>query len=400
MAKLEKEKVTLKKGKAFFNLTGIVTINDYTFKLNELSEKSGYKYSRLNLGVETQTGNVVYAEAMGGYFPAKANVCYVASKEDIANNYTIDWEDREDPKVLETIHPSKFVKVGIEKYTDKTSGEEKVFVKRFLSWYDAIAYVAEHIKDGMAITVGGNLKYSTYNEKIQVKKEITSIFLAKEGAEHKATFVQTILLDKDSLEKLDSETNEYPVSARVLDYVKMWGTKEVKTNVPYMVNFAIQAETEKMKPEQVKKFLTKFFKVKKGITEFAVEGNIIEGTPMGEVKEEDIPEDMQELIDLGLYTKEDILKKLVVKGDRVSKFIITKPYVQTIDNNGEKRIQFFHTEGKFTEEDLILDFMYQTDEENTVAKEEKTPALAKEPKVEEDDSDNWLNELGDDEEEK
>ena len=99
------ERTPLKKGKAFFNITGNVFLNDYTFKKDELSEKTGFKYSRLNLGIDTGEGNKVYAEAMGGYFPNKSeNVIYVASKEDLTNSYTIDWEDRFDEKVLETIH--------------------------------------------------------------------------------------------------------------------------------------------------------------------------------------------------------------------------------------------------------------------------------------------------------
>lgn len=383
------EKVALSKGKAFFNLTGTAKVNDYTFKLNEVSEKTGYKYSRLNLGVETSAGNVVYTELMGGFFPSKENVIYVASKEDIKNSYTIDWADRNDAKVLETIHASKFIRVGIEKMVDPDNKDkEKTFVKRFLSAYDAIAYISEHITEGMTISVRGTLKYATYNDKVQIKKEITSIFLAKEDEPFKANFVQTILLDKDSVEKLDPETQEFPISARVVDYVKMWGTKEVKTNVPYYMNYTIKQENSTMSADQVKKFLTKYFKVKKGITEFAVEGDIIEGTQMGEVTEDDIPDDMQELIDLGLYTKEEILGKMVVRGDKVSKFVITKPYVQQIDNNGEKRIQIFFSEAKYTDADLVFDFMYETDAETEV---EKPKA---DTKSSEDDSDAWLKELG------
>jgi len=382
------EKTPLKKGKAFFNIVGNAKITDFTFKKDTVSEKTGYKYSRLNLGIETKAGNVVYTEAMGGFHtsPEKDNVLYVASKEDLTNTYTIDWEDREDEKVLETIHPMKFIKIGIEKY--KKDGEEKVFTRSFLSWYDAIDYLSEHIEDGMKIAVSGQLKYSKYNDKIQVKKEIQSIYLTKEENPNRATFTQTILIDKDSVEKLDKETGEYPVFTRVLDYTKMWGEKEVKTTVPFPLYFYVKAENDKMSEEQVQKFLKMFFKVKKGITELTVEGDIIEGTEMGEVTEDDIPDDMQELIDLGLYTKEDILKKLVVKGERVSKLVITKPYLKVEEKDGAKTTSFLKIDERYTDEDLFLDFMNEDAED---AEEEKAEAVVESS----DDDDDWLKKLDD-----
>lgn len=360
MAK-QTEKAELKKGKAFFNLTGNVKITDYTYKLNEISERTGYKYSRLNLGIETSAGNIVYCEAMGGFYPNKKNVCYVSSKEDIKNKYTIDWEDRFDDVVLETIHNTNFIKIGVEQY-DK-DGQTRTFTKRFLNWFDGITYLKEHIENGTKVNVSGSLKYSIYNDKIQIKKEITSIYLANENAENKATFVQTILLDNDSVGKLDKETGEYPISARVIDYTKMYGDKEIKMNIPFAVNYSLK---EHDNPELTKKLLTRYFKVKRGtITELAVEGNIVEGTPTGEVTEDDLPDDMRELIELGLYTKEEILGKMVVKGDRVSKMVITKPYIQSINEGDDKKsIKTFFVQERYKEEDLILDFLYEDDEDD------------------------------------
>lgn len=375
----EKEQVKLQKGKAFFTLVGKAKVSDYTYKLHELSTKTGYKYSRLNLGVETRAGNVVYCEAMGGFSTVKDNTIFVSSKEDIKNTYEIDWEDRFDDTVLASINESKFIKIGLEEY--EKDGKKKTFTKRFLSWYDAIDYVNEHLTNDMVVNVSGVLKYSFYQDKIQMKKEIQSIYLSRaEEKDFKATFVQSILLDKSSVSKLDKDTNEYAITARVIDYVKEWNKKEVKTNIPYLVNYIMKNDN----PDVTKKFLEKFFKVKKGINELAVEGNIIEGTQVGEITEDDIPDDMKELIDLGLYTKEEILGKIVVKGDRVSKLVITKPYIQQKEKeDGTKSLQYFFIENRYSEDDLILDFMIEN-EEAPVDTEGATEA---------DSSDDWMKEL-------
>ena len=98
-----------------------------------------------------------------------------------------------------------------------------------------IAYVKENLTDGMIINVRGNLKYSIYNNVTQVKKEINSIVLSKDKDEnkYKAVFNQTMLLTKDSVGKVNKDTGILPVHAKVLDYVKEYNGKEVRTNIPY-----------------------------------------------------------------------------------------------------------------------------------------------------------------------
>jgi hypothetical protein len=371
------EKKILKRGKAYFNVTGEVKISDFTFKIDELSE-SGWKYNALNLGIDCGNGNVVYADMMGGFSTKRENSIYVSSKEDITNSYTIDWEDRFNEHILETIHPSKFIKIGIEK-----DAKGNAFTKKFLSEYDAIAYLKEYLKDGMVVNINGNLKHSIYNGKTQVKKEIKSIFLSKaEPENYKATFVQSILINQDSLGKLDKETATYPLTARVVDYTKMWEDKEVKTNVPMIFNCEI--EVNKSKPEVTKKMIDKFFKVNKDVTEIIVEGKIVEGQQTVQVTVDDIPEDIKELIELGIYSEEEILNKMAVGGDRVKKFIITKPYVQMTGQDENKTPQIFVEKEKYKNEDLILDFMIASDIEENTEKEN------------EDDDMGWLTELDDD----
>ena len=384
--------VALQKGKAFFTLVGKPRITDLTFKIDEVSA-SGYTYSRFNLGVETAPGNIVYGDCMGGYNPTSGTVIYVCAKDDFKDKFEIDWDDRFNEKILANVNDFKFVKVGLETYDD--NGTSKTLYKRFLSWYDAIPYIKEHLSPDSVVVVNGNLKYSIYNDKLQIKKDISSIYLSNktELKDMKATFVQSILIDKQSLYK-DKENNEYLLTGRVIDYLKKLGSKEIKKNVPYVMNYIIEgADTEK-----TSKMLSKFFKVKKGITEIAVEGNIIEGTNVKEVTEDDISDEMKELIEIGLYDKDEIIGKLAVRGERISKLIITRPYIlKTIKDDGSANIQVFITPEKYIHEDLDFDFEDTEAEDETESTEDKTETTETntEAKTEEKkaNDDSWLNDL-------
>lgn len=379
----KKRENLLKKGRAMFNLVGEARISDYTYKIDEVSQ-SGWQYNSLNLGIDCGNGNVVYANMMGGFSTVRDTVLYVNSKEDFMDRYEIDFDDRFIDSILEGIHQINFIRVGIEK---DTSG--KTFTKRFLSEYDAIAYIKEHLEEGMVINVKGDLKYSIYNENIQIKKEIKSIFLSKaEPENYKATFVQSILIGEDAVGKLDKEKGTFPVNAYVVDYTKMYGDKEVKTNIPFYREFELEINNEK--PNTTKAFIEKFFKVKKDeINEVIVEGNIVEGQQLKEISPDDIPEDIKELIELGIYKEEEILGKMTVVGDRVRRYIITKPYVQMKGETEEDRKPVIFVEkGKFKPSDLVFDFMYEDDEGEDIDSYREDTA-----EEIEDDLD-WLNALG------
>ena len=381
--------VTLQRGKAFFTLIGKARITDLTYKIDEVSA-SGYTYSRFNLGVETAPANIIYCESMGGFHPITGTTIYASSKDDFKDIIEIDWDDRNDETILANINDFKFIKVGLETY--EKDGVVKTITRKFLSWYDAIPYIQQHLCSDTVVNVNGNLKYSIYNDKVQVKKEITSIYLSKVTKEEffKATFVQSILIDKQSLTK-DKENNEYALTARVIDYLNKLGKRVVKQNVPYVVNYIIQdADAEK-----TTKMLSKYFKVKKGITEITVEGNIIEGNTMKAVTENDIDDEMKELIEIGLYDKEEIIGKLAVRGERVSQMIITRPYIlKTLKDDGSAHIQVFITPEKYKDEDLYFDFdntEEETEEEPAIDVKE-TKADSKKESVKSND-DSWLTDL-------
>ena len=214
------ERKALRKGKSSFNLIGKAKVTDKTFNLDN-SYDSGWTDNQMYLGVDCGNGNIVYGEMRGGFFPEDDNILRGFSKDDRDDSgkskmVEIAWEDRFDEDLLDTVADSAFITVGIEKDV-----KGKTVYKKFLSAYDAVEYLNDHLEDGMVVNVKGNLGYSEYEDNVSVKKEITSIALSKveDEKDYKATFSQTILLDSDSIGKKDAEKNTMGLNAYVVDYV-------------------------------------------------------------------------------------------------------------------------------------------------------------------------------------
>lgn len=394
MAKREQKVLEKKNWANTFMLIGEAKINDYTYKLDEKSEKSDWVYNSLNLGVYCgETCGTVYAELMGGYGAERDNVVYVHGKDDdgkddFDNKFTIDWDDRFDETILESVGDLCFLTVGLEK-----DNGGKVYYKKFLTPYDMIAYINENLEDGMVINVKGNLKYSTYNDNVQVKKEINSVVLSKvdDSSKYAARFTQTMLLTKDSVGKADKDTGVLPIYAKVLDYVKEYKGKEVKTNIPYDKTF--EYELDLSNPEMAKKVVDKVFKVQKGVTEVTFEGDLIEGGAVVTATEDDIPDDIKALIAIGVFTMEEALAKCTVSSGREKRMVIRKPLIKMVeDKEGNKTPTIQKFDKKYEEEDLILDFMLGTDDDEEEAEVETEVEDTDEETPANDDND-WLNNL-------
>lgn len=336
-------KTPLKKGKANFILIGEAKVNDYTFSMDNTYESSSWTDNKLNLGVDCGNGNTVYAEMSGGYFPNADSQIYVhgikedanGKTEDFENRFSVDWEDRFDNDILETVADSCFITVGITK-----DDKDKIVYKKFLSGYDAVYYLSKHLENGMVVCIKGNMAYETDGEHTYIKKKITSITLSKaEPKDYKATFTQTILLDEHSVGKeIDKEKNTLNISAYCVDYIgkpKINGKKiEVKKNFAIPVNFEYALDGDK---DIVAKQLKTYFKAKKNeVIELTVLGNIVEGATIVNVTLDDIPDDIKELIELNYYTEEEALKACAVgNSSREKRMIIVKPTI-AINGNDKK----------------------------------------------------------------
>lgn len=385
------EKKVIKKSDwiANFTLVGKPVINDYTFKMDEKSEKSKWIYNAMNLGVDcSDRHGTVYCEMMGGYSEENENRIYVNPKKedgstDFENQMVVDWNDRFNEEVLEDISDMSFLTVGLEK-----TNADKTYYKKFLSAYDAIAYIKEHLSEDMVINVRGNLKYSEYNGNVQVRKNITSIALSKaeDSSKYKATFTQTILLDKDSasLKNIDKDKGVMFVDARVLDYVKEVNGIEVKGQYPYkkQFEFAMDFSNE----VACKKIMDKLFKVKKGVSQATFEGDFVEGGAVVTATWDDLPDDIKDLVEMGVYEKEEALAKCTANGSRERRMVLKKPYIKLVGEEKTPVIQVFSE--RYTEDDLYLDYLYKNDDSN-----DDKPSFNTEEESDESSDLDWLSKL-------
>lgn len=353
-----KERKALKKGKAAFNLIGRVKVTDKTFNLDN-SYDSGWTDNSMYVGVDCGNGNTVYAEMRSGFFPDKDNVIRAYSKDEKddagkSKSVEIAWEDRLDESLYDSISDSSFLTVGVEKDV-----KDKTVYKKFLTAYDAVEYLNEHLEDGMIVNVKGTIGYSEYEGNVSTKKEITSIVLSKidNEADFKATFSQTILVDSKSIGKKNDDKGTMELAAYVVDYVgkpKIDGEKiEVKKNVTYPKTFEVAINEN---PEITAKMLQRFFKPKKGkITEITVAGNLVEGGSIVNITEDDIPDDIKELIEMGLYSEEEAEKKIAVgNGNRERRMIIVKPDITYVGTCDDRKPTVAFEDGKYDEDDLYF----------------------------------------------
>ena len=409
MASKQKEKTPLSKTNwtQQFTLVGKAIVNDYTFKLDEHSNKSDWIYNQLNLNVDCgEHSGKVSAEMMGGYGSERNNnVIYVHGKnednsDDFKNQYTIDWVDRFDESILEDIGSTCFINIGLEKDI-----HDKTVVKRFLTPYDAIAYVSENLEDGMVINVRGQLRYQLYNGNVQCRKEINSIFLSKaEPDAYRASFVQTMLLDKDSAGKstIDKDKKVMYVNAYILEKFKEFNGWDLTENgkikggifVPLRKTFEFDLNSKE--PTQTAKLIDKVFKVKKGVTQITFEGEFVETGAAVTATEDDLTDDVKDMIDCGFYTLEEALVKCSTNGARERKMMILKPQIRMVgdDDNKTSQVQIFPEQ--FAEEDLQLDCLVprETEDDDEVPFEEAMNAPEETNSEEADDLAALLNALG------
>lgn len=404
MAK-SKKVITKKDWISSFNLVGEAKLNDYTYKINEKSEKSSWIYNSLNLGVYCgEKYGTVYASMMGGYSEENVGVIFAHGKkedgsDDFEKQIQVAWEDRFNDDILESLGDMCFITVGLE-HTNKN----KVFYKKFLSEYDAIAYIQEHLEEGMVLNVRGNIRYSLYQEKVQMQKNINNIVLSKvdDAAKYRATFVQTVLLDKDSAslkkEQIDKDKGVLYVSTRILDYLKEFNGIEVKGQYPFQKEFEFEMDFSNEKI--CKMIIEKVFKVKKDVTQITFEGEFISGGAVVTATWDDVPDDIKDLVECGIYTKEEALQRCSTNGNREDRMILRKPHTRLMGDDKNKIPMIQKFEQRYTEDDLTLDYLVQeapADKFMNVPEGEELPfdEDKKENADSDDDADNmaWLNNL-------
>ena len=174
----------LHSGVSRFSAYGKVSISADTFPTDAVKAASGYTYKRVSFPVSVGDNNTIYVQMMGGYSPKKP-VIYARNTDN--DPIEVNWDLRTNENILENIADRSFVKVRLEKDADG-----KLIEKKFLSEFDAITYMADHLKDGQQVYIGGEVEYRHYNGQIQRSFNITTVGLDEnEDRKSSAQLTQT-----------------------------------------------------------------------------------------------------------------------------------------------------------------------------------------------------------------
>ena len=196
-----------------------------------------------------------------------------------------------------------------------------------------------------------------------MSKEIRSIALSNATEDKfKATFTQTIFVESDAIGKPDKETMTIPITGHIIDFVKELNgdkvTRKVKRkekegcNLPLVKVFDVEIAEEK---ENTMRFLKQFKTKSKKVTEITVEGIFTKGSlNTVEVGEEDIPDDIKELIELGVIDKDEVVGKMAFANGskKPERMIIKKPFISMVESNGNKIPKIAKEADKYNEDDL------------------------------------------------
>ena len=99
--------------------------------------------------------------------------------------------------------------------------------------------------------------------------------------------------------------------------------------------------------------------MKKGYTQITFEGDFIEGGAVVTATLDDIPQDIKDMIDCGIYTESEALVKCSSNGNRVQRMVLRKPLTRLVGEEKIAVLQIFPE--RYTEDDLIFDTSIEDD---------------------------------------
>ena len=325
----------IKTTNGYFDVVGEIIVDAKTFTLGQPGKNNqNWIQNIFNPKIEADNGKSMYMRLSSGYDAVKGKTIYARSKSE--TNLEVAFGDRMNENIVSLVDEKSFIRVGVSKelVKDESTGKEyKQWVyKNFLDTFDVVAFLQQimPLASKQKVRMTGAIRFSTYNGEVQRNYELQSIYLLNgnedEGKEMqpKLEFTQNVLLTKGCVvDELDKENGVATVNALVMIKEK----KEFKT-VP--LKLLMKPQDEKTR-ETYKKLIPKFFEVPEDkVRKINLECIFEVGYVAGNVSEEDLPQEAKELLDMGLYSMEEVMKMYAVR-QRVDNLLIRRPKMKIVD---------------------------------------------------------------------
>ena len=238
------------------------------------------------------------------------------------NKIDVEWDDRFDEKVVKEVanYKKTVVKIGDDR-------------KEFISPYDAVAYVADHIDElnGKRVTVTGQRSKNLYKNKLSDRFQISSIRTVDDDDEQPNRLVvnMDLFFNKDSFDTADWSTeHKLYINGYTSEYIP--DTKETKY-VPQQIIFdCSKVDWENEKHCKLVNFRLKILgcelddknkivvKLKgKNMFKIGIKATYVNGSEKAEFDESMLTDLQKEAIELGLNTLEDFRPSKSLYGERV-----------------------------------------------------------------------------------
>lgn len=319
----------------YFDVVGKFKVDGKTFTLSQPGKNNANWIQNIfNPKIEGDEGKSMYMKFSSGYDAVRGKTIYARSKSE--TNLEIAFADRNNENIVGLVDDRSFIRVGITKelVKDNETGKEykQWIFKKFLDTFDVVTFLqqAMPLDTEQKVRIQGVVKFTTYNGDVMRNYEIQSIYLLNNNEEEgkemtpKLEFTQNVLLTKDCITNdLDGESGIATINSLVMVKEK----KEFKT-IP--VKFLMKAHDDKQKATY-NKLINSFFTIPDGVVRrMTLECEFEVGYVAGNVREEDLPQEARELLDMGLYTMEEVMKMYAVKS-RVDNLIVKRPKMKVVE---------------------------------------------------------------------
>jgi hypothetical protein len=327
-----------------FEARGIITVTPDTFQ-TDLKGKNNpnWNYSRINMKMEDGKGGTFYLTASDGFDVTKGRTIY-ANIKDSEEQIQIQFADRHNETILSQVDERSFIRIALRKVPNN-EGKMVWEYHNFLTLYDAINFLKDRLQTGMKLYVRGRTRYSTYNDYLNKDFDIQAIYLLPEDEDTDLgfKFFQNILLTSDSLD--DSKFDEELVA-----HLKAKLYLKKKKDVYEVINLPLVIRATEQNKDSVRKMMDKFFKVDEDkVRRIRVEGRYVRGYTEKKITEADLPEEALELIELGLYDKEEVLN-MYAKDKPIDELQVIRP---VINKDKDDKIKVDMDDDTYKPEDLV-----------------------------------------------
>lgn len=345
-----------------FDMVGKLSLPKETDKFKPFETKeygSGWTNKVLKFNC-TSGDNRFMLQSKGGFFKDGSSKIYVFSKDATGSNgerikgeqFTIAWKERlTHPRLAEVAEFKKFIvdlelpnfrrelqnaldkvkdgkelteeevekfgasdKKGLEAALEKSNKKRKEFIAE-ADFVDFMYKVLtnENYKD-KKFKIRGNyeMQYSDANNRFYSNYVPNRIYLAEDDAEETATANMVLFFGEDSLVDAKAEKNKYFVNG----YVQQYDSNR-KENIFAPYTIVIDASENEKK---VKKLVDMLTTDGDAVKELGIMVQLLDGAQRSSIQLEDLDEETQDNILLGLTTLEDVRRELggSMYGERIT----------------------------------------------------------------------------------